>query len=213
MSLTDIESIHSSKLSEIKFFNHQDIVSINILSHDFHVQPEGTFGERMKSSIKWAFAKNFDKLIVLGADSPQIQPSIINETVNLLNTYDVVLGPSAEGGIYLIGIKPNLLLEGFEKIFKNVELSWFAKFANNQSLSFYILQEVVDIDLESDLIGLIAWLDSIEIQLTLFPTLSKNEQILIPKKTLEVIRKIGLTITVDEKNNRQKKLKKINSVS
>lgn len=130
-----------------------------------------------------------------------------------MDDYDVILGPSAEGGIYLIGIKPSINLEGFEKIFKTVELSSFAKFAKDQSLRINILQELVDVDQESDLIGLMAWLDSVEIQLTQNQLSLKNEKISIPKATLSVIRNIGLTISVDENNNRRKKLNKVDSVA
>ncbi|MHA2030339.1 MAG: TIGR04282 family arsenosugar biosynthesis glycosyltransferase [Candidatus Kariarchaeaceae archaeon] len=211
LSLTDIEQINSSKLADIDFFNNKDILSFEKLSQDFHVQPDGEFGERMKSFINWAFDLNYKKLIILGADSPQIQPTLIDTSIDLLDSYDVVLGPSAEGGIYLIGIKPGMKLDGFEELFKEVELSSFAKFAKDQSLSINILQELVDVDQESDLIGLIAWLDSVEIQMTQNHSFSKNDKISIPTNTLFVVRKIGLTISVDAKNNRQKKLIKLES--
>ncbi len=205
-SLTDIDKIVSSTLSDINFFKINSLIDNDKISQDFHIQPEGSFGERMKAAIEWTFNRKYEKLIILGADSPQIQPRIINKAIKLLNSVDVVLGPSAEGGIYLIGIKPNLKLQGYEQLFEGVELSDFAKFAKNQMLNINILEELVDVDQESDLIGLIAWLNSVEIQNKQNMKLLENDKISIPKHTLSILRKIGLTISVDKKNNRGKKL-------
>lgn len=212
LSLGDEKEIKTDNLKDIDFFANTNIIHNQKLFQTFYAQMEGSFGERMKKSIQWAFNLKFQKLIILGADSPQIQPYLITEAIRMLDENDVVLGPSAEGGIYLIGIKPNLDLENFENLFEGVELSNFAKFADAQSLNIMILPELVDVDQESDLVGLIAWIESIEIQKNQKTILSSNDKISIPKQTLSVIRKIGLSISVNDSNNRRKKITISNSI-
>ncbi|MCE7736874.1 MAG: DUF2064 domain-containing protein [Candidatus Heimdallarchaeota archaeon] len=208
-SLTDTISITSNKLVDLPFFNKNELINYKKIYPAFHIQSEGIFGSRMKDAIKWVRLQGYSKIIVLGADSPQIQPSQLNKTILFLDKYDVVLGPSAEAGIYLIGINDNLNLDDFEKIFEGVELSNFAKFVVNQNLSFTLLSELGDIDQESDLVGLISWLESVELYLQ-FDTLEVEDLgFSIPKNTFNTIRKLRLKINVDDKNNRGKVIDKI----
>ena len=62
------------------------------------------FGEKLANSIEGVFAKGFDSVIAIGNDSPTLTPELLQYTAARLEQEDLVLGPAADGGVYLIGI-------------------------------------------------------------------------------------------------------------
>lgn len=75
------------------------------LDFRYEAQPHGNLGER----LRWAFARSFDsgaeRTMAIGADVPGISLEILNRALDGLLGHDVVLGPAADGGYYLIGTK------------------------------------------------------------------------------------------------------------
>lgn len=66
---------------------------------------EGTsFGERLSGAMKLLFDKGFESLVVIGNDSPDLSPSVLREAFFALDHNGAVLGPSDDGGVYLIGL-------------------------------------------------------------------------------------------------------------
>jgi rSAM/selenodomain-associated transferase 1 len=77
-------------------------------------------GERLNSAIAYAGDLGFGPIIVLGSDSPTLPPTFIQQARQMLTVgpADVVLGPTADGGYYLVGIrKPE------PEIFQNIAWS------------------------------------------------------------------------------------------
>lgn len=74
----------------------------------FHLTEEhqvgGSFGERFTNAIQMVFAKGFEQIITIGNDSPQLKVSHILEAYNHLENGKAVLGPSADGGFYLMAL-------------------------------------------------------------------------------------------------------------
>ena len=62
-------------------------------------------GERMKNSFADVFTKGFQNVILMGGDSPDLPEDYIKQAFITLRTKDVVLGPTVDGGYYLIGFK------------------------------------------------------------------------------------------------------------
>lgn len=48
---------------------------------------------------------DYDKVVLIGCDVPQLKQDIIIKAFNALDSYDLVLGPSEDGGYYLVGMK------------------------------------------------------------------------------------------------------------
>jgi hypothetical protein len=71
----------------------------------FLPQQGNDLGERMKNSLTEVFAQGFQKAILLGSDSPDIPEESIKQAFTTLQTKDVVLGPTIDGGYYLIGFQ------------------------------------------------------------------------------------------------------------
>ncbi len=68
-------------------------------------QSSGNIGERMRRVFEKAFAQGTPGALLTGSDLPDISSDILQKAVTALNTHDVVLGPAADGGYYLIGMK------------------------------------------------------------------------------------------------------------
>lgn len=63
-----------------------------------------TFGERFTNAIDVIFQKGFDFVITIGNDTPHLKVSHILETEKRLQSNSFVLGPSTDGGFYLMGL-------------------------------------------------------------------------------------------------------------
>ena len=70
-----------------------------------HEQTGFNFGERFTNAIQAVFDHGFDNVITIGNDSPQLKASHIKSASLHLNKQEFVLGPSTDGGFYLMGIQ------------------------------------------------------------------------------------------------------------
>lgn len=71
----------------------------------FIKQRGGDIGVRMQNAIDDVLSLGYDKVILIGTDIPEIKAETINTSLELLASDDIVLGPTADGGYYLIGMK------------------------------------------------------------------------------------------------------------
>ncbi len=62
-------------------------------------------GERMKNGFAEAFAMSFKRVVLIGSDIPDLPLEFIEEAFTSLKENDVVIGPSIDGGYYLIGFR------------------------------------------------------------------------------------------------------------
>lgn len=60
-----------------------------------------TIGERMNHAIQFVRAKGYEKVILTGSDIPNLTTEIIISAFDQMK--EVVLGPSQDGGYYLVG--------------------------------------------------------------------------------------------------------------
>jgi uncharacterized protein len=63
-------------------------------------------GERMKNAFLEIFSSGFTRVLLIGSDIPDLTSSTIDEAFDLEH-FDAVIGPSFDGGYYLIGFKQN----------------------------------------------------------------------------------------------------------
>jgi rSAM/selenodomain-associated transferase 1 len=81
----------------------------DILPADFSLLPQrgDRFGERLYFAVEDLFKCGFESVCLIDSDSPTVPPENFAEAVEKLSTAEdrVVLGPSDDGGYYLIGVK------------------------------------------------------------------------------------------------------------
>ncbi len=71
------------------------------------IQSQKSFGERFYESMQNVFEKGFDNVIVMGNDTPFLKQSDITFSVKHTSKNNSVLGPSKDGGFYLLSINKN----------------------------------------------------------------------------------------------------------
>ncbi len=65
-------------------------------------------GERLIHAMEMEFARGVKNLIFLGGDCPYVDRARVEEAFRELEDCDVVIGPTTDGGYYLVGLKRNL---------------------------------------------------------------------------------------------------------
>ncbi len=117
------------------------------------IRQEGEdLGERMKRAFQRAFAEGFEKVVIIGCDSPTLPAPYINKAFERLADNSVVVGPSLDGGYYLIATKapqPELFSRmdwGTETV-----LSETLKRLNASKRPYHLLPFWYDIDLPADI--------------------------------------------------------------
>lgn len=66
------------------------------------VQQGRTLGERMLRALSQSLG-DYERALIVGSDCPSVDPDYARKAVACLADYDVVLGPSDDGGYVLIG--------------------------------------------------------------------------------------------------------------
>ena len=69
------------------------------------LQKGADLGERMHHAFDTAFNKGYKKVLIIGSDLFDLTSSIITSAFEALETYDISIGPSLDGGYYLLGMK------------------------------------------------------------------------------------------------------------
>ncbi len=126
------------------------------LGEDYLYVPQigENLGEKMKNAFVEAFSMNFKRVLLIGSDIPDLPLEFIDEAFKSLNEKDVVIGPSVDGGYYLIGFKDKTFLpRAFEKIPWSTERVFdeTMKVLENGRLTVHTLQPLRDIDTVEDL--------------------------------------------------------------
>lgn len=111
-------------------------------------------GQRMKNAFFQAFSEGFRDVIVIGSDSPDLPKEYLELAFTALDKSDVVVGPSSDGGYYLIGFtRDTFLPEAFERISwgSNKVLEQTTNILKRYSQSLYLLPQWHDVDTLPDL--------------------------------------------------------------
>lgn len=124
------------------------------MDHTYIPQFGDDLGLRMGNALSQVFDQGVKKAILVGTDVPGIKARHLLEAQNLLDKKDVVIGPSLDGGYWLIGFHrdgfcPDLFLQvdwGTDSVF----LTTIEK-CNAAGLSTGILTALQDIDTQKDL--------------------------------------------------------------
>jgi len=112
-------------------------------------------GQRLSNAVQFAFAKGACGVVIVGTDIPLLDKEVILTAFKKLEDRQCVIGPSLDGGYYLLG------LSHFDaKIFQN--MNWGTDKVLNQTLeavkhsrlTYSLLEERFDVDDIEDLVRL-----------------------------------------------------------
>ncbi|MCP9236380.1 TIGR04282 family arsenosugar biosynthesis glycosyltransferase [Lewinella sp. JB7] len=69
------------------------------------VQMGPGLGERMAAAFDRAFARDHDRVVIIGSDCPGVTTELLNNAFAALADHEVVIGPALDGGYYLLGMR------------------------------------------------------------------------------------------------------------
>lgn len=69
------------------------------------VQNGKDFGERMQNAFAFLFQLQYEKVLMIHSDSPQLSSHHLEAAFDLLKTKDVCIGPNTNGAYYLLGLR------------------------------------------------------------------------------------------------------------
>ena len=75
-----------------------------VVIYDTNRQMGDTFGERFSNAFHDLFDQGYDHIVAIGNDTPALSELHIKEAFQCLENRKAVIGPSADGGAYLIGL-------------------------------------------------------------------------------------------------------------
>ena len=115
-------------------------------------QGPGDLGARMACAVDEAVAAGAGSIVIVGTDCPQMTVEIGRRAFDGLQSRDLVLGPAFDGGYYLIGLRRPL-----PELFRDIPwgsaevLNATLRRANEQGVSYLLLEELRDVDRPGDL--------------------------------------------------------------
>ena len=119
-------------------------------------QGGGGLGRRMHRAMNDAFAAGCGRAVIIGSDCPAITRDHVRDAFEALASHDVVLGPSADGGYWLIGARgPVDIFDGVAWGTDQV-LGQTRRRISDRGLSMRLLERLSDVDSPRDLPGVSA---------------------------------------------------------
>lgn len=119
-------------------------------------QGEGDLTERQRQLFRVAADRGEDRVVLVASDSPQLTVETVEQAFRCLDDTDLVVGPTYDGGYYLIGMRnPQEVLArgvlGGVPMSTGTELEGLVSGARLRGLSVGRLDAIFDVDVEEDL--------------------------------------------------------------
>lgn len=128
-----------------QFIDEEDNWDLN--NFDKKLQAGKDLGDKMFAAFQLLNKEQKNKCLLIGSDCPYISPSLLETAFNHLDDHDFVIGPTFDGGYYLIGMK-----EASSVAFSNIRWSQETVLEHTieriQSIggTFKLLKKLNDID-------------------------------------------------------------------
>lgn len=140
--------------AEIRFAGGDAERMTAVFGNGFPYRPQGSgdLGQKMERAFSEAFREGADRAVIIGTDCPDLTPDLIREAFDRLADCDLVVGPAADGGYYLIGLRrpaPRLFTDipwGTERVLEQT-----LRRAEELALRIVQLPTLADVDRPEDL--------------------------------------------------------------
>ena len=148
-------SLMNSPVERYVFYTSEEEDTVRQwLGHGFHFAPQttGSLGKRLEHAFDTVFSQGAKRVISIATDVPELTHDTLDEAMSALDNTYLVIGPSCDGGYYLLGMKnphPELSSNipwSTERVYEETMLRIKAR-----DLSCHILPVLRDIDTEDDL--------------------------------------------------------------
>ena len=115
------------------------------------------FAERITHAVEMGFAAGIENLIITGTDSPAVNCNQFKGVAKKLNNNNLILAPSKDGGVYIIGLQRKCFQQSAFKSIpwqSNNVFDALKKLAEQNELSLCIEVSACDIDIAGELLSL-----------------------------------------------------------
>ena len=129
-----------------------DSVPVSGETFTLALQQGHDLGEKMCNTFQQAFMNGYGPVVIIGTDCYELNAAVLNEAFDLLKQYNVVIGPAADGGYYLLGMQ-QLVAELFTNKHWSTDtvLADTLRDVTQHNISFTLLRTLSDIDTVEDL--------------------------------------------------------------
>jgi rSAM/selenodomain-associated transferase 1 len=92
---------------ELSVASPEDVNFFKMAFPEFIVRPQvdGNLGVKMAMSMQQAFEDEAKYVVLTGSDIPGLTSDIVTQAFTYLESHQGVIGPAADGGYYLIGLR------------------------------------------------------------------------------------------------------------
>jgi rSAM/selenodomain-associated transferase 1 len=159
--LRDVVALCARERARVELWYHDDGRAAAYFADEFpHLtqaeQSAGHLGEKMRNAFARSFADGAQRTLIVGSDVPTLPESLLNAAVSGLRDAEMVIGPTLDGGYYMIGLTQDAWSRA-HALFDDVEWSTDAVFratvdkATQAQLQMHVLPGWYDIDTIDDL--------------------------------------------------------------
>ncbi|MDO8626865.1 MAG: DUF2064 domain-containing protein [Candidatus Diapherotrites archaeon] len=147
--LLDIAEKHSEQEYELYFAFEDKLAEPKFAEllprKNLYVMKGENLGERIHNIFK-DFSISYEKIIVMDSDNPGISASTVNDAISLMKSKDAVVGPTTQGGYYLIGMhKAHKLFTDLE-FYKETVLKKTLEQLDEKKLNYALLEKKTIVD-------------------------------------------------------------------
>lgn len=106
--LRHTESVLQKVSSDKVVYYSEEIQNNDLWSNRYFqkkLQKGNDLGERMQHAFEMAFKEGYEKVVIVGSDLFDLKAVHIENAFKSLENHDLVIGPSLDGGYYLLGMK------------------------------------------------------------------------------------------------------------
>lgn len=129
----------------------------------YRSQPAGDLGRRLCALFDAARRERVDRCVAVGSDCPAMTADDLRRALRALEAADLVVGPAADGGYWLIGLAAPAVARALPALFEGVDWGTDAVLgqtlgrAGALGLRVARLEELCDVDRPEDLAGWARW--------------------------------------------------------
>jgi hypothetical protein len=143
---------------EVRFSGGSEKLMSALFGADLAMIPQTgpDLGSRMDAALNQGLARA-ERVVLVGSDCPQVDAALLGRAFEKLLDHDVVLGPAADGGYYLIGLTRRTAGDGVTVLFSGIDwgspgvLDQTWRKASARGWTVAQLATLPDIDLPEDL--------------------------------------------------------------
>lgn len=160
-SLRDVITLCARERATIELWYDDDQLAESYFAAEFpHIaaarQCAGDLGQKMLDAFARSFADGAQHVLIVGSDVPTLPDGMVHAALDDIRDADVVIGPTIDGGYYLIGFNRDAWNTS-QKLFDDVTWSTSSVFhktvsnAEHAALDVRVLPGWYDIDTIEDL--------------------------------------------------------------